>query len=413
MARYRITLILLIGLAVVWCPGWGPGHEVQAWVSKGKGHKTYYRIPFSPRWVTRLKKKGFYRYKRREYATPAAAADKVFVGVAGGYFYGLNIEDGGPIWRIKTEGSVSSRPGVGNGKVFFGDDNGVFYALDQESGAEVWRNKLISPVLSGPAIDGARVYYVTLKGTLYAVNAETGSTAWTYPYQARKQEMTLYGHSSPLLDEGRLYMGYSDGELAALNAASGQVLWSRTLSAGKTKLTDINMEPLVSGEDLYVATFSGDLYRLNKRDGSTVWQVPIGSAVRFNLADGRLFVASSDSVLYALDSENGETLWKKTMAEGSLSRPVVYGELVAVASTAESIIFFDALNGNIVARRFGRKNITGDPILAGPEGRHLVYLANAHRIYALRLKDNFRFLERSKKRHLDPVPDQRPVADAP
>jgi len=177
----------------------------------------------------------------------------------------------------------------------------------------------------------------------------------------------------------------------------------KNLAQGKTRLNDVNMQPLIVGNKIYVATYAGDLYCLNKRDGSIIWQVAIGSAVRFSIASDKLYVSGSDGVVYALRADDGEQLWQYRTVKGALSQPLIYHELLAVGSTEESLIFIDGLTGRLIAHRFARKNISGDPILAGSEGDILVTLSNAGRVYALKLKKNFRMHGKATSRGLTPI----------
>lgn len=397
MARYKrreiiVSLFVLVTLGLsLSLP------EAHAWVSARSKHKKgpVYGIPFVPRWVSVVKKGGIIKYKRREFSGPVVAGDQVFVGADSGYLYAMKLKNGSKQWRFKAEGPVNSTPAVGGGKVFFGDDDGRLYALDTVTGEQVWIQKYRSPVMAPPLPVGQRLYFVTLTGTIFAVDIETGESLWSYPSEIRSQEMTLYGHSAPAYDsvgrgEGRVYVGLSDGRLLALAASSGHLIWSKNLSQGVPRFNDIDMQPLINGDRLYVATFSGHLFCLKKQNGESIWQVAIGSGVGFALSGETLYVSGTDGILHAINKMTGAEIWKRDLSPGALSRPVIYGNLIAVASTEQSILFVDARNGYKVMQRFARKNISSDLILTGEKGNLLVYLSNAGRLYALKLKDTFR-----------------------
>jgi outer membrane protein assembly factor BamB len=204
--------------------------------------------------------------------------------------------------------------------------------------------------------------------------------------------MTLIGQGAPAYDDStdRLYVGFSDGHLLALDAGNGHAVWEQNLSGGSGRFVDIDMQPLIDGDYLYVATFAGNLFSLDKKSGDVVWDVGVGSGVRIAMSGETLYVAGSDGAVYAINKDNGAEIWKYQAVAGALTRPVVYGELIAVGSTEQSMLFIDAVSGRKVIQRFARKNISSDPILAGPEGNLLIYLSNAGRLYCLRLKESFR-----------------------
>ncbi len=384
----RAIIIGLICLGII-LPSVASG-----WVSPRSKKGPIYGIPFKPKWVSRVKKGKIIKYKRREFSSPVVSGDRVFVGADSGYFYAMTLEKGKKKWRFKASGPINSTPAVAEGKVFFGDDDGQFYALDTESGELIWTRRFRAPVMAAPLPVGGRLYGVTLIGTVFALDPGTGSLVWTHPAQVRRQEMTLYGHSAPAYDvvgrQGRLYIGLADGRLLALSAADGRRLWEKSLATGRARLTDIDMSPVSDGNHLYVATFAGDLFCLRKQDGQVVWQVAIGSGAGFAVSKENIYLSGSEGVLHALNKLTGEKVWTRDLGKGALSKPVLYKNLIAVASTERSILFVDARNGHFVMQRFARKDISSDPILAGADGNLLVYLSNGGRLYALALKDEFR-----------------------
>lgn len=389
MARnYKILIIVILSI------GFLMPLSSYAWVTKHAKDKVHYRIPFKPKWVSRLKKGAFYKYKRRELSSPIAAEGLILVGVDSGYFYAFDQEDGDKKWRFKAEGPINATAAAGQGKVFFGDDDGNFYALDIKTGDLIWKERYGSLVTTSPLIIGDRLYIVNIAGTVLALQAETGHRIWSYPYQPPKREMTMLGQGSLAhsVDKkgDRLYVGFSDGRLVAVDANGGSIIWSQNLARSQRKFIDVDMQPLIDGDRIYAATFGGDLFCLNRNDGNILWEVAIGSGVRFSLSGDVLFVSGSDGVLYALGKEDGAERWKYESKEGALTRPIVYNDLVMVGSTKHSMFFIDALNGNKILQRFARKNIYSDPILAGEKGNLLVYLSNSGRLYALLLKESFR-----------------------
>lgn len=386
--RYRTTITFVISLALLASV---LPHPAEAWVSRRDKQAPSYKVPFQPQWVTRVKRGKLIKYRPLEFATPVAFGERIFVGADSGYLYALSLKDGDVLWRFKATGPVHATPALAEDRLYFGDHDGRFYALSVADGRELWRQSFPAPIMSQPLVLPDKIILVTLTGTLMAVGREDGSILWSYPTGSLR-EMTLYGQGAPAYESGQnlLYVGLHDGRILAVEAQRGALRWEKTLAGAAGPFTDIDMQPLLSAGKLYVATHSGKLYCLESRSGQVLWSQDVGSSADFAMAEDRLYVAGSDGVLYALNKVDGKILWSQPLGEGALSKPLLYGELVALASTERSILFVDAHNGHFIMQRFARKNISSDPILAGAEGNLLVYLSNAGRIYALKLKKDFR-----------------------
>lgn len=343
------------------------------------------KAPYKPLWATSVKKGKFFKYKRKEFASPGIYQDRIFVGSDGGFFQAMNKEKGSKLWRFKTEGAVNSAPAFwdgGGGRVFIGDDEGVLYALSVSEGKEIWRARFDSEILTPPAVRGNKLFVAAMGGQVAAVNADDGHILWNKEHPLEGFRMTIHGNSPVILNDGgeRLFVGFADGTLWALST-DGKLIWEKTFEQGKKGFSDIDGAPLVDGERLYVATFDGGLFALAKNSGQTVWSREIGSGVRLAADGERLYLSGSDGRLYALHKKDGTKIWDLKVGEGALTAPLVYHDLVAVGLSEEGISFIQADEGRLVGKRFAKKGIFSDPIV---EGDQIYYLSNGGRLYSLR-----------------------------
>lgn len=91
--------------------------------------------------------------------------------------------------------------------------------------------------------------------------------------------------SNPMDPQRMLYVAATNGFVYALREWDGKLLWR--FSSGEP----INESPALIGNDLYVTTQTGGLYRLNAVSGDLIWFA----------RDLRRFVAASDQRVYAVD----------------------------------------------------------------------------------------------------------------
>ncbi|MBI2982037.1 MAG: PQQ-binding-like beta-propeller repeat protein [Deltaproteobacteria bacterium] len=339
------------------------------------------KIPYRPKWVSRVKKGGVFKYKRREFASPLVVGDVALIGTGSGTFYAMKKGNGGALWRFKTEGAISSKPAAKSGKVFFGDDEGNFYALNLGNGQKLWSINLDAEILTAPAIRGDQLFVATVEGRVVSLSMGEGTVLWERQHSARPLQMTIRGNSTPVLDSaGNLYVGFSDGIFWSFASKTGNLLWEKKLELAEG-FHDLDGTPLIEGDRIYLSGFDGPLVAMT-RQGRVLWSVPIGSAGPILSSDQLLYLSDSQGSLVAVQKKDGATVWKTKIGDGALTAPVFYKDLLAVGLSSSTMNFVDAASGRLMFRRFAKKGISSDPFL---EGDQLYYLSNGGRLYSLKM----------------------------
>ena len=116
--------------------------------------------------------------------------------------------------------------------------------------------------------------------------------------------------------DGRVYVGAASGYVYVLDAATGNLIWKHQVSDW------VRSKPLVLGDDVYVATWDGILYRLQD-NGATVtevWQRQVAehgfTADLTGNANG-ILLGGRDYVLYSISPETGYLQWHHSMLDGT------------------------------------------------------------------------------------------------
>jgi len=87
--------------------------------------------------------------------------------------------------------------------------------------------------------------------------------------------------------------------------------WRKQLGVGAgTAYT--RLRPVVSGDTVFMADTSGEVYALDLADGSEQWNVDLEQPVTAGVAqdNGQLFVATRDGFLHCLNSADGSEIWR-------------------------------------------------------------------------------------------------------
>ena len=319
-------------------------------------------------WEKHLNDKGFY-------STPTIVKGKIFMGGLDRKMYALDAETGDTYWTYSTTPSqnghgIDDTAAVSAGKVYFGADDFVFYCLDTSNGNLVWSYNLAS---------------------------QTGINPQTYGFQA-----------SPLISEGVVYAGADMSQadnlnlvdnLQAFDASTGSVLWTFDTNGR------VYPSPTLSGNRLFVGTFTGDLYVVDISTAGThkkptaTWQKHydeglMGSPMVFEdhvyVGTGQYQESEGTYYLYSYDI-SGHEVWKFRTTWPILSTPIPNEGILYFADYGGTVhaVKMDGSSGSTPETVWNHflsdERVWATPLLA--DGKLFITSADG-RLYALDPKGN-------------------------
>jgi outer membrane protein assembly factor BamB len=332
----------------------------------------------------------FFSYHPQEFASAAASADGqlVFIGSSEKTFYAMRARDGEVVWKRELTGEVSSQPlvlpagAVGpESLVLVGDDDGVLSAIVAATGAVRWTYRARGPIHTQPVVHGGLVYITSSEGRVYGLDLRTGKWVWQYEREI-PEGFAIRGSSGVLPVGTRVFVGFPDGYLACLNGENGEVVWTRQLSGESSRFTDVDGTPAVFGDTLYVTCYSGGVYALDVKDGSTRWRFDLEAAgpLAVDPSGERIYAVSANQGLYCLDSK-GRKLWQQAFPrEGELSQPLLWGNYLVLSAAADGLHILDKRTGELLQFFDPGQGATARP---ATQGEHLYILSNAGAFFAL------------------------------
>jgi outer membrane protein assembly factor BamB len=297
---------------------------------------------------------------------PALHEGRVYLANAEGEVEARETAGGRALWRVATKTQASGGPGVGEGLVLIGTRDAEVVALNASNGQQRWRSRVSSEVLSVPRVAMGMVVVNTLDGKLTALDAATGEQRWVYLHEV--PVLSLRGNSSPVIQGSRVICGFADGKLVALDLQSGNLNWELSLATGggRTELdrmTDIDADPLVLGDRVYVVTFQGDLAAVSIADGRVLWRHKLSSYSGLSGDEQQVYVTDSKDHIWAFDLNSQSSLWKQSKLQyRRLTAPVPFQGYVVAGDFQGFLHWLKPDDGSIVARtRVGSAPITATP----------------------------------------------------
>jgi len=294
----------------------------------------------------------------------------IYAADSKGKLTAVNAENGKKLWEIKTKQPFSGGPMVGESLLVMGTLEGTVLAFDPANGGELWSAKVSSEVLAVPGISDDVVVVRSIDGRVFGLRADTGARLWIYDHSVPL--LTLRGNANILMRGGTVYVGYDDGSVVALNVSDGSLVWNQTIVSpeGRTeleRLADIGFQMVIVASDLIVSSYKSRLASLAADSGRLLWFKDIASATGVQVDRTNLAISDKIGDLWMLDRRNGSTIWKiDQLTNRGLTRPAFYGDLVVVGDKEGYLHWVNSESGEFVARvREGKKGFAGAPVTIG------------------------------------------------
>jgi len=200
-----------------------------------------------------------------------------------------------------------------------------------------WKADLGGFINSGASIANGRVYVANRIGGsgtlgLYCLNETTGKIIWHNPIGDSG------GVSTPAISGDRLFVGSYTGDLYCINTSDGTTVWNKTIEPNPSDY-GVGSCPLIYRSTVFVNTASdGALYAFDF-DGNEMWSITTGStgsAVAYYISpaahNGKVFFGGSGPALYCVDIATHDEVWNFSTSGTISTTPAISGGMVLFAT---------------------------------------------------------------------------------
>ena len=301
---------------------------------------------------------------------PTGDGNRIYAASYDGKVSAFDPESGKLAWRTDLDLELSAGPGVGEGVVAVVARDGYAILLDAQSGAERWRVGVDAESLARPLIKDEVVVIKTIDNRLQAYSLFDGRLRWSL--QQSSPSLTMRGSSSPVAIGNTVIAGFDSGRLVAAELETGTVVWEGMLSPPKgrsdlDRLSDIDGELAVVGQDLYAAGYHGRLAAMASESGQVLWSREVSSYEGVAADWNSLYTVRDDGEIIAMARRNGTATWRNaSLLRREPTLPVPFGTTVVVGDLEGYLHFFSTIDGEPVARKkLGGSAISSDPFVIG------------------------------------------------
>jgi len=325
------------------------------------------KVSMSNQWSAKLAKKS----KNQNYLKikPFIEDNTIYLASEKGTVQAINKKTGVPIWDKNIGNTIVSGPEVAHGALVVGTNAATVVMLDKNNGQTLWTALLSQDTLSKPVILKDRVIVKTIDGNLYAFSKSNGKQLWVSEHGA--PNLILKASSSPVVVGDIALVGFSDGKLDAIDINDGRLIWQRSIayatgSSDVEKLIDIDADPIVKDNIVYVASYQGYIGGISLDNGQFIWNKS-GSVYKNMAIDSKtLYIVDEKDVIWALDDASGRVKWKQTaLKHHGLTEPVLMGNKLIVADKAGYLHALSVKDGELIGRTKLSGSINISPVVSG------------------------------------------------
>jgi outer membrane protein assembly factor BamB len=299
---------------------------------------------------------------------PAGDGSRIYAASRDGRVSAFDPETGKLAWRTDLEIELSAGPGAGEGYIAVVAKDGYAILIDAANGAEVWRANVEAESLARPLIKNDIVVIKTIDNRMQALSLFDGRQRWSI--QQSTPVLTMRGSSAPVAIGNTVIAGFDSGRLVAAELDTGSVLWEALLSPpqGRSdldRLSDIDGELAVVGQDLYAVGYQGRLAAMAGESGQVLWSREVSSYEGVAADWSSLYTVSDNGEIVAMTRRNGTESWRDaSLLRREPTLPVPFGTTVVVGDLEGYIHFFSTVDGEPVAReKLGGAAISSAPFV--------------------------------------------------
>ncbi len=281
------------------------------------------------------------------------SGDRVYATNGVGEVLALDASNGNVVWKVQPAGPLRGSPTIAFGQVYVMTQDNQIFALDATDGSQVWQESGSATQagvfgVAAPAAGQGTVIAGYSSGELSAYRYENGRVLWADAL-ARTSISTEVGSltdidADPIIDSGRVYALGQGGRMAAYELVTGQRIWELNLAGIST--------PAIAGEWIFTLTDDARLLAIARSSGRVRW---ITQLQRYRdeedkegpifwtgpvLAGNQLWVASSRGLVYRVSVEEGSAQQYVDLDQPVSLPPIVADNMMYILDDSGRITAF-------------------------------------------------------------------------
>ena len=263
----------------------------------------------------------------------------VFLSDLSGRIYCFNKITGKRVGYLRYKGSIECAPVIKKNLLIFplvklnnGETNLIIY--DFAKGSELYKIDVRGKVISYPLIDEQYIYLLTTVGSVVKISLN-GEVEW-------RRDLKFRNTSNLFRLKNSIYFGDDTGKIIRLNYATGELI-------NEIKISDSPVGNLSIKENIiYTSDDAGICYAI--KDDEVLWKYNSGSRIAMYPAsdNSNIYFGTLSGDIFALQKGNGTLLWKANHGGVISAAPLVLNSQLIVPNLDRKVLFLEKQSGRLI-----------------------------------------------------------------
>jgi outer membrane protein assembly factor BamB len=258
------------------------------------------------------------------------------------------------LYEIKLNGGIGAQAVVNDRLLVVPTFNKRIYFLDPANGREITSLVTESSVPAAVALVDELIYFAEESdgNLLTCFNLVNGKMVW---------EFELFDpRGAPVVIGEEVYIASRRGTLYRLNRWRGDTEWKHQLAG------QVYAPPAVNGDLVCVGNDQGTLTALDRAEGEVVWESELGAAVLASpMISDLVYCGAANGSMFACDRETGEQVWSFETAGQIQTTPVTTAGLLVFGSNDQTLYCLNADTGDLLWSTAVDGIVKSSPIVIG------------------------------------------------
>lgn len=257
-------------------------------------------------------------------------------------------------WSSQPGVTVSGGVGTAENMILIGTNKAEVLAYGP-NGVLLWRSKVSTEVLSAPIGSGSTVVVRTGDSKVFGLDARDGRRLWEY--ESPPQSLVLRANPRMVIaDDSAVIGGFPGGRLTKLDIRDGSLLWDIPIATPRgdnelERMVDIAGTPLLEEGVVCAVAFQGRIGCYDTQKGEQIWARSASSAGSIVADTRNLYYTEADGAVVAYDKGSGASIWRQEqLLHRRVTAPVAVGEWLVVGDYQGYVHVMSREDGAFVAR---------------------------------------------------------------
>ncbi len=277
------------------------------------------------------------------FSSPTINDDVVYIGTLDGSINAYNSENGQLIWTENEGQPLNAKVSLFEDNIIYGSMYGRLFSRNATTSKINYSIDLGAPIESAPLVNDGKLFIHLRDHRIVALDAQTGKVFWTYQ-RSIPFKITLQRVSKPISYADSIIVGFADGYLVRINKNEGIVMWETSLSKAQ-KFIDVDLTPVIFQGKVVSGSAAGKLSFISPRNGLVSKTVNIIAGHTPLVVGNELYVGSIFGEIYKLDS-SGQIISKQKISNSAIGSVALWNGMLAVSTMGQDLLVINPENFN-------------------------------------------------------------------